>query len=477
MPQPDSNNLSVCVIDSGVKANHSDLQQFNFTGYDKEYSGLWDEDSVGHGTHVAGIISAVRNNQGITGAIDNEQINIQVEKLVSTGNAHNSKISDSALIEAIESCASSGSKIINMSLSGSHYSEGLRNVIDRLTYEEDIIFVAAAGNHGTGTGVDHPAFPAAYRNVVSVGAVNINNELAPFSPVYNGVTFVAPGVDILSTVNHEKNVVKEIFYESENGVYSFEFSQLDKGNFDYPSSLPEQSSCYYELPLDLVKNQIKKQEITQENKDSVYAAAESCSSEGGQALVLTYDFISTTQLPELEMYDTWLKGLDIDATLPTVLIPGLSTEELQFFEEGNIQLSVTKNDYLPLSGTSQSAAITTAGLAKLWSNFPDASSAEILNALKYTTDKLKYDYPKNAYGHGLVNFGSAFDYLNTSGGEIKPEFCPESWHEDKNYQYGEEVSHDGIIYKANHDSVGESPATSNAWSIVDPTVKTVNQQI
>ncbi|KZK68670.1 hypothetical protein A1L58_18120 [Shewanella baltica] len=471
IPQPKENIIDVCIIDSGVQTSHPDLQQSSFNGYESNYSGEWNKDSVGHGTHVAGIISAIKNNKGVTGAIDNELINIHVEKLVNTSNAHHSKISDLALINAIESCAGNGAKIINMSLSGDFYSKDLRDVIDRFTYENDIVFVAAAGNHGSGTGYDSPAFPAAYRNVISVGAVNINGELADFSPVYDGVTFVAPGVDIVSTVNHEKVVVEDIFFEAENGIYSFEYSQLDKGDVEYPSHLPSESSCYYELPLDIVYEQIKKRELSYHSKESINEALEICKANDGKAFVITYDFLSVVDKAEFEGYNTWLYGLDINVTLPTILLPGLSKEEIHFFKEGLVKVKSLKNSYLPLTGTSQSAAIMAAGLAKLWSNFPDATRLEVLESLENTTNKLKYEYPSNSYGYGLVDFGAAYHYLLNYDRVSEPAVCPKIWYENQYYNQGETVTFNGIIYKASYDSIDEVPIIDEnqklAWTKIE----------
>ena len=464
IPQPESNNIKICIIDSGVKSDHIDLPSLSMNGYDNLYSGSWDQDSVGHGTHIAGIISAVNNGRGIRGAIDNENVDIHIEKLIYSSNANNSIISDDILIEAIEACANTGSKIINMSLSGGHYSEPLRNVIDRLTYNDDIVFVAAAGIHGNTEYSDAPAYPAAYKNVLAIGAVDINGDLASFSPHYNGISFVAPGVNILSTVNPDKNQVNAIYYENSNENYEFGFMQLDKGETSYPSYLPTQASCYYELPQSIVIEQVKYGKITSFSKENIDEAAMQCGSEGGEALVINYDYLSMMKLPEYDDYDLFLRSLDFDASYPTLLMINLSEEEIDFFREGNVKIDSGKNDYLALNGTSQAAGVATAGLAKIWSHFPNATSSELLNSVNNTAEKTQIAYEDHSYGNGLVNFGAAYQYLSHYQDEHIPAICPESWYENKDYQAGDSVTYHGIIYTASYQNKNQLPDTSDANS-------------
>lgn len=78
-------NRKVCVIDSGYDLGHPDLQTMNINGTDLHpnpgYIGstAWSEDQSGHGTHVAGTIAAIGNNNfGVQGVVRNGQINLHV---------------------------------------------------------------------------------------------------------------------------------------------------------------------------------------------------------------------------------------------------------------------------------------------------------------------------------------------------------------------------------------------------------------
>jgi subtilisin family serine protease len=62
------NFIKVGVFDSGIDSTHEDLDVLTGWGYNDDYLHTWGVDSLGHGTHVAGIIGARRNNSiGIAG--------------------------------------------------------------------------------------------------------------------------------------------------------------------------------------------------------------------------------------------------------------------------------------------------------------------------------------------------------------------------------------------------------------------------
>ncbi|MFA9375867.1 MAG: S8 family serine peptidase [Lachnotalea sp.] len=64
-----------------------------------------------------------------------------------------------------------------------------------------ILFVCAAGNQGTDTKVS-PFYPACYnlKNVISVGAIDNQGNIAEFSNYGNGVDALAPGFNIIRTI-------------------------------------------------------------------------------------------------------------------------------------------------------------------------------------------------------------------------------------------------------------------------------------
>ncbi|MEK4251580.1 S8 family peptidase [Paenibacillus sp. FSL W7-1287] len=192
--------VKIAIMDSGIDFSHIELEGKIV----KEYDALLDQenqtptDSLGHGTAIAGIISANDNDIGIVGVSSNENVELySVKVLNDTGKGETSH-----LISGIEWCIENNIDIINMSFGILRDREELREVIDNAV-NNGIIIVAAVGNKYR-TSVD---FPAGYPNVISVTAIDVNeNKL--FSASEGKVDFSAPGVDILTiSPNNEYQVV------------------------------------------------------------------------------------------------------------------------------------------------------------------------------------------------------------------------------------------------------------------------------
>jgi subtilisin family serine protease/subtilisin-like proprotein convertase family protein len=153
-------------------------------------------DDNGHGTHVSGIIGAKGNNGvGIAGI--NWQVSLMpVKFLDGSGNG-----SISAFIDGLNYAVNHGAKISNNSWSGAGNVQILSDAINNAR-THGMIFVAAAGNGGTNNDTT-PAYPSGFNldNIVSVAAVDANNNLASFSN-YGPTTveLAAPGANILSTL-------------------------------------------------------------------------------------------------------------------------------------------------------------------------------------------------------------------------------------------------------------------------------------
>lgn len=148
-----------------------------------------------HGTHVAGIAAAVDNSLGIVGVAPKALI-YPVRVLGRDGVG-----SSADLIAAIEWAASRPEiDVLNLSLGGLGDSAALRSAID-LAWDEGKgkLIVAAAGNSAT----DEPTFPAAYDNVVGVGAVDGGGVRADYSNIGPSVDLVAPGGDASRDANQD----------------------------------------------------------------------------------------------------------------------------------------------------------------------------------------------------------------------------------------------------------------------------------
>lgn len=186
--------------DDIVKDNYNDPQ-------DKYYG---NNDVMGidasHGTHVSGIIAAVRNNQkGIDGIANN--VEIMPVRAVPDGDEH-----DKDIANAIRYAVDNGALIINMSF-GKSFSPEKKWVDDAVKYAESkgVLLVHAAGNDAKNIDTEDN-FPSrnfnndtskVFSNWITVGANGAlpNEAAASFSNFgKREVNVFAPGVKIYSTI-------------------------------------------------------------------------------------------------------------------------------------------------------------------------------------------------------------------------------------------------------------------------------------
>jgi cell wall-associated protease len=158
-----------------------------------------------HGTHVAGIIAANRNNDiGIRGIADN--VRIMAVRAVPNGDERDKDVAN-AILYAVDN----GAQIINMSF-GKSYSPQ-KDVVDKaVKYAEQkgVLLIHAAGNDAENSD-EEKNFPSRFfldgkeaRNWLEIGASAWGadaNFVADFSNYgKRNVDFFSPGVEIYSTV-------------------------------------------------------------------------------------------------------------------------------------------------------------------------------------------------------------------------------------------------------------------------------------
>lgn len=184
-----NDNIIVAVVDTGVDLNHPDLQGRLLQGYNVINPGQQPFDDVGHGTHVAGIISAnVNNGEGIAGMMWGGKI-LPVKALDQSGAGTTYSVA-----QGIIWAADHGAKVINMSLGNYADAEFLHEAV-KYAYERDVVLIAATGNDNT----ERPGYPAAYPEVLSVSATDYNLQRAAFSNYGDYIDVMAPGESIAST--------------------------------------------------------------------------------------------------------------------------------------------------------------------------------------------------------------------------------------------------------------------------------------
>lgn len=164
-----------------------------------------------HGTHVGGIVGAIRNNGiGIDGVADN--VLLMSVRTVPDGDER-----DKDVANAIHYAVDNGAKVINMSF-GKPYSPNKKTVDEAIQYamSKDVVLVHAAGNDGLNVDIEPSFYPNCIdinkngkpNSWIEVGASNSKDDkylVAPFSNYgKNTVDVFAPGVQINSTIPGSK---------------------------------------------------------------------------------------------------------------------------------------------------------------------------------------------------------------------------------------------------------------------------------
>jgi minor extracellular protease Epr len=147
---------------------------------------------------MAGVIAASDNGFGLVGAAPG--VSLYVLKIFpKSGGALTSNV-----IRAVEWAIAQKLDVVNCSFGGDTPSK-----LEEETYARarraNVLVIAAVGNDASWV-----RYPAAYPSVVGVGAVDRTRGIASFSNTGAEVDFVAPGVDVVSTMISGKGRIGSI---------------------------------------------------------------------------------------------------------------------------------------------------------------------------------------------------------------------------------------------------------------------------
>lgn len=185
----DAPEIIVAVIDSGICANHPDLQGRIVAGWDFVDFDNDPEDTFGHGCGVAGIIAA-NNNNGVGMAGIAPHVNIMPLRVLDRFGLGRY----SSIATAIIYAADNGAKIINLSLAGPSSSAIVADAIDYAA-SRGVTIIAASGNAGE----NRVWFPASHPSVIAVGSIDPTLEMSSFTNHDEKLDILAPGRNILTT--------------------------------------------------------------------------------------------------------------------------------------------------------------------------------------------------------------------------------------------------------------------------------------
>src|SRR5262249_47246734 len=187
--------IRVGVVDTGIDFNHPDLKP-NYVGGASFVPGVPSPmDDNSHGSHCAGTIAAAINGAGVVGVAP--QASLYAAKVLDK----NGSGQFSWVIAGIDWCIQNKMHIISMSL-GAPSGPAAVQTICNTAWTKGLLIVAAAGNAGPPAppNTSSVGFPAKYKNVIAVSAIDSANVIAAFSSRGPEVDLSAPGVNVLSTV-------------------------------------------------------------------------------------------------------------------------------------------------------------------------------------------------------------------------------------------------------------------------------------
>jgi subtilisin family serine protease len=389
----DQASIMVCIIDSGYQRAHEDLQDANVTGTNDAGTGNWNEDSCGHGSHVAGTVAALDNGVGVVGVNRNGKLNLHIEKTFDGADCRWTYSSN--LITALNRCqaAAAGKKlVVSMSLGG-NISSSTENTAFQNAYNAGVLSVAAAGNDGS----TRMSYPASYNSVVSVGAVDAARVVASFSQKNSQVELAAPGVGVLSTTP---------FKPSSLGVGSNTWigASLDgSARTDVSGTLVNGGLC------EATNTGWSGKVVLCQRGTNSFADKVTKVQQGGGTGAAIYNNVPGG-------FAGTLNG--------TSTIPGITLSQ----EDGVAALAYagqastlansmgTGNGYEFYDGTSMATPHVSGVAALVWSFNPAWTNAQLRDALQKSAEDLGAAGRDTSYGFGLVRARAALDYLQGSGG-------------------------------------------------------------
>ncbi len=204
----DAEESKLRAAEQAPPAYRADIVKDNYSDFSDKFYGNPDvmasKSSALHGTHVSGIIGAVRDNGiGVNGVADN--VKIMMVRAVPDGDEH-----DKDIALAIRYAADNGAKVINMSF-GKSYSPEKRWVDEAAKYAQSkgVLLVQAAGNDNKDLDTTYN-FPSSFyedgsrgEEWITVGASGPTAKgLTAYFSNYGkkSVDVFAPGIKIYSTV-------------------------------------------------------------------------------------------------------------------------------------------------------------------------------------------------------------------------------------------------------------------------------------
>ena len=467
-----NSNVIIAVIDSGIAYDHPDLAANMWTnpgeipndGIDNDNNGLVDDyfgydfryddsepmdpinlagGNPGHGTHVAGTIGAVgNNNSGVTGVM--HRVKLMALKAGGVDNG----LTSAAIAQAIDYAVRKGARAINASFVRGGACSKAEYAALRAANNAGVMVLAAAGNAGSNNDMTRQ-FPSGYSvetdcgpalpNVISVAAIDQTGAKADFSNYgATSVQIAAPGVNI-NSIKPTSNTTNLLFHNFDSNPaglgYTFSGTNNSWGftntqSFSAPISMTDSPSGNYLNNTGSVATgplfstagkrgcrlESRLQLATQNDVDGIQTdvsgdGGATWSSESGWTGSTSGAFqrFTMAELPDRKPNVQYRFSFISDSR---VVDDGVYLDDVRAYCVSGTPSATT--DYQFLAGTSQATPHVTGVVGLLLSANPNLTVAQIRNAILNTGNA-------SASLNGVVSTGrrlNAFNALNS----IAPTF-------------------------------------------------------
>lgn len=381
----------VMVLDTGLDKDHVDLagrfeKGRDFVGDNRRDVPYPFFDGNGHGTHVSGTILADGKHSGLVGVAP--EATLLMGRVC--GDVGCSSI---AIIEGVNWAISEKVSVVNMSLGGPMSSSSGKRAYERAD-AAGVMIIAASGNGGNGS----ISYPARYKTVFSVGAVDQKIKKAEFSQWGPELDIVAPGVDVLSSIPTNTG---------SRGVVAIDFAD-GQGPVEVENKAMANSPVV-EVPINaelvhvgLGKAQdfngvdvtgkialIQRGEIN--FRDKVDGATRA-----GAIAVLIYnneDGLIVGTMGETQS--------DIPALMITQVV-GETLAKQAKNAQAIAEIKIIETSYAEFQGTSMAAPHVAGVAALVRATNPGLTPAEVRDVLRNTAERISPN-PENQYGSGMID--------------------------------------------------------------------------
>ncbi|GAA5532044.1 S8 family serine peptidase [Deinococcus aluminii] len=398
---------AVCVTDTGIDGNHPEfarkLKGFkNFVTTETNRNDPYQLNDVSHhGTHVSGTIFAQYGaGTGATGQQSGMDPN-GVGGVASGVNLYMARVlgdtgsgSSSGIINGVNWCVAQlksqggteNKVVVSMSLGGGRASQTEQRAYTS-AYNKGALIVAATGNDGAAV-----SYPAAYTNVVGVGAIDSSEAKADFSNFGPQVDLVGPGVSVLSSVPLGQGTAASA---SGGGATFSDVQSADKSgkgtvsgnvvaaggtNNEFCGTSTRNSALSGNIAL-IARGTCSFEEKT---ANAVASGAKAVMIYNNAAGPLGMSLTNAYSVPVVGI--TQADGQALLGKLPTT---------------GTV--SVTGADYEYFDGTSMATPHVSAAAAVVWAAKPSLTNTQLLNLLTSTAKDLGAAGKDDNFGYGLVN--------------------------------------------------------------------------